>query len=296
MLTCRRLALAILAFSAAAAAAQPAVPPLRTTPAPKTAPQIAPQIAPVTSAAPAPAPQAVSPVPDPDAPPTSMPTATAAPAMAARPAAASAAADAPPTSDAAPTSAPMATAAAARPASTAAVADAPPTSTPASAVASAAPNAAPDAAANAATPAVLPTVPRDFPTTPEGNARFLAEYASRPDVQKLDGGVLYRVLRAADPKSNGPIARGDTVTVSYRGWLIDGTAFDQTKLGNPVQFTLNSVVPGWRTALMKMKVGDLWEVAIPADQGYGAEGRAGRIPPNQTLIFVISLAKVEYAG
>jgi len=48
--------------------------------------------------------------------------------------------------------------------------------------------------------------------------------------------------------------------------------------------------------LMKMKVGDLWEVAVPADQAYGAEGRGARVPPNQTLIFVISLAKVEYAG
>jgi FKBP-type peptidyl-prolyl cis-trans isomerase len=140
-------------------------------------------------------------------------------------------------------------------------------------------------------------VTRNYPITPEGNARFLAEYAARPDVKKLDDGVLYRVLQAAsDPKAPGPIARGDTVTVSYRGWLIDGTAFDQTKPASPIQFTLNAVIPGWRTALLKMKVGDLWEIAIPADQAYGAEGRPGRIPPNQTLIFVISLAKVEYAG
>jgi FKBP-type peptidyl-prolyl cis-trans isomerase len=160
-------------------------------------------------------------------------------------------------------------------------------------VASAAPAAG---AVDAAAPALPPTVARNYPITPEGNATFLAQYAARPDVKKLEGGVLYRVLRPAEPKSNGPIARGDTVTVSYRGWLIDGTAFDQTKPGLPVQFSLNGVVPGWRTALMKMKVGDLWEVVVPSDQAYGAEGRGARIPPNQTLIFVISLAKVEYAG
>jgi hypothetical protein len=200
--------------------------------------------------------------------------------------------DAPPTSDGPVT-------AAASPAS-AAAADAPPTSdaptsgAPATAVASTAPNR-PTAAAPPQ-PAVPPTVTKNYPLTPEGNARFLADYAARPDVKKLEDGVLYRVLRAADPKSNGPIARGDVVTVSYRGWLIDGQAFDQTKVDIPAQFSLNAVVPGWRTALMKMKVGDLWEVAIPADQAYGAEGRAGRIPPNQSLIFVISLAKVEYAG
>ena len=51
-----------------------------------------------------------------------------------------------------------------------------------------------------------------------------------------------------------------------------------------------------RNNMMKMKVGDLWEVVVPSDQAYGTEGRGARIPPNQTLIFVISLAKVEYAG
>lgn len=278
MLTCRRLAFAILAFSATAAAAQPAVPavpPLRNSrPA-------------ATPAAPKPAPQAAAkpvtaPVADPDAPPTSDAAPVGAPVAAAPASAAKAAAmaaDAPPTSDAAPTSA------------------------PANAVASAIPNpTAPSPNATAATPAqpaVPPTVTKNYPLTPEGNARFLADYASRPDVKKLDGGVLYRVLKPADakdPKSIGPISHSDVVTVSYRGWLIDGKIFDQTKPDSPTQFALNGVVSGWRTALLKMKVGDLWEVAIPADQAYGAEGRAGRIPPNQTLIFVISLAKVEYAG
>jgi FKBP-type peptidyl-prolyl cis-trans isomerase FklB len=166
-------------------------------------------------------------------------------------------------------------------------------------VVSAVPNATkpPDPADSApAAPAVPPTVTKNFPLTDDGNARFLAEYAARPDVKRLDGGVLYRVLHAAEANSNGPIARGDTVTVTYRGWLIDGQVFDQTKPSIPIQFTLNALIDGWRTALMQMKVGDLWEIVIPADQAYGAEGRPGRIPPNQTLVFVVSLAKVEYAG
>jgi FKBP-type peptidyl-prolyl cis-trans isomerase len=157
------------------------------------------------------------------------------------------------------------------------------------------PNAVPDATAPAQ-PEIPPTVTKNYPLTAEGNIRFLSEYAARSDVKKLENGVLYRVLHAADPKSNGPIDRGDTVTVSYRGWLIDGKVFDETKPATPAIFSLRAVIPGWRTALMKMKVGDLWEVAIPADQAYGADGRPGRIPPDQTLIFVISLAKVEYAG
>jgi len=278
MLTCRRLALAILVSSATAAAAQPAVPavpPLRNARPATTAPKPAPQAASKPVAAP---------VADPDAPPTSDATPARAPVAAASSStnAAALASDAPPTSDAAPATA--VASAAANPAMPASNPKAP------------APNAT---AATPAQPAVPPTVTKNYPLTPEGNARFLADYAARPDVKKLDGGVLYRVLKAADakdPKSIGPISHGDVVTVSYRGWLIDGKIFDQTKLDVPIQFALNGVVAGWRTALMKMKVGDLWEVAIPADQAYGAEGRVGRIPPNQTLVFVISLAKVEYAG
>ena len=277
MLTCRRLVPVLLVSCAAAAAqAQPAVP----------------AVPPLPRAAAAPA---AAPAPDRDAPPTSDPTpgagATAAPT---RPAAA--AADAPPTSEApAGTAAPAATASAAPAATASAAADAPPTSGGAASGPMPTPNVVPDAVAQPA-PAIPPTVTKNYPLTTEGNLRFLSDYAARPDVKKLENGVLYRVLHAADPKSNGPIDRGDTVTVSYRGWLIDGKVFDETKPATPVVFTLSGVIPGWRTALMKMKVGDMWEVAIPADQAYGAEGRPGRIPPDQTLIFVISLAKVEYAG
>jgi hypothetical protein len=276
MLTSRRLFFLLLLAGAPAAQAQPAVPavpPLPSAAAPTAAP------APATANA--------------DAPPTSDPapgTVAATPAPAPP-----AAADAPPTSDPTP-----ATATPTVPVPTATSPDAPPTSN--GAMASAAPsgpmptpNATPDAAAPAK-PEIPPTVTKNYPLTPEGNVRFLSEYAARPDVKKLEDGVLYRVLHAADPKSNGPIDRGDTVTVSYRGWLIDGKVFDETKPATPAIFKLSGVVPGWRTALMKMKVGDMWEVAIPADQAYGAEGRPGRIPPDQTLIFVISLAKVEYAG
>ena len=106
---------------------------------------------------------------------------------------------------------------------------------------------------------------------------------------------MYRVLFKGTGKQT-PLGRADTVTVSYRGWLIDGTSFDSSPVGSPRAFQINALIPGWRDALLKMKEGDLWEIVVPADQAYGAEGRAGRIPPNQTLIFVVSLAHVAYAG
>jgi FKBP-type peptidyl-prolyl cis-trans isomerase FklB len=138
-------------------------------------------------------------------------------------------------------------------------------------------------------------VARNSPLTPEGNAAFLASYGARSDVQKLPGGTMYRVLFKGTGKQT-PLGRADTVTVSYRGWLIDGTSFDSSPVGSPRTFQINALIPGWRDALLKMKEGDLWEIVVPADQAYGAEGRAGRIPPNQTLIFVVSLAHVAYAG
>ncbi len=171
---------------------------------------------------------------------------------------------------------------------------APAPASPASAALDAAPTTTVQDAA-APTAATLQTVPRNFPLTPEGNAAFLASYRARADVTALPSGVMYRAL-VTGKGTVSPISRLDTVTVSYRGWLIDGTSFDNSPPGAPRAFQIGALVEGWREALLKMKVGDLWEVVVPAALAYGAEGRAGRIPPNQTLVFVISVAKIEYAG
>ena len=61
------------------------------------------------------------------------------------------------------------------------------------------------------------------------------------------------------------------------------------------QATLRREIPGWVEALKLMKTGDTWELAIPSELGYGADGAGDTIPPNQTLVFTMSLVKVEYA-
>jgi FKBP-type peptidyl-prolyl cis-trans isomerase FklB len=114
-------------------------------------------------------------------------------------------------------------------------------------------------------------------------------------VKTLDGGVMVRPL-VTGKGTTSPIGRLDNVTVTYRGWMINGASFDATQPGVPRTFQLAQLITGWRTALTKMKTGDLWEIVVPAALAYGAEGRPGVIPPNQTLIFVISLGKVEYSG
>ncbi len=131
-----------------------------------------------------------------------------------------------------------------------------------------------------------------YDTTPEANARFLADYAKQPGVIKLPDGLMYRVLKAG----TGPQVQkdNDVVTVFYKGALINGKVFDRTK-EDPAQFPAGGLIPGWVEALKLMKTGDTWELAIPSELGYGPDGAGDNIPPNQTLVFTLSLVKVEYA-
>jgi len=127
----------------------------------------------------------------------------------------------------------------------------------------------------------------------ESNTRFLADFAARKDVTKLPDGLMYRVLETGTGTS--PISRQDVVTVQYRGWLINGKVFDQSKPDEPRTFVVGNLIHGWTEGLLKMKAGDEWQLVIPADLGYGADGIGTVIPPDQTLIFLVRLVKVEYA-
>lgn len=137
------------------------------------------------------------------------------------------------------------------------------------------------------------TASGSYDTSPESNRRFLADYAARPGVTKLPDGLMYRVLKAG----SGPQVQkdNDVVTVYYKGALINGKVFDRTKPEEPAQFPAGGLIPGWVEALKLMKTGDTWELVVPADLGYGADGAGDAIPPNQTLVFTLGLAKVEYA-
>ena len=132
-----------------------------------------------------------------------------------------------------------------------------------------------------------------YTLTPDSNARFLADYAKRPGVVKLPDGLMYRVLETGN--GTGVQNLGDVVTVYYRGALINGKVFDQTQPDEPRQFPAGGLIPGWVEALSKMKTGDMWEIVIPSALGYGEDGAGDTIPPDQTLVFVMKLVKVEYA-
>jgi FKBP-type peptidyl-prolyl cis-trans isomerase FklB len=123
----------------------------------------------------------------------------------------------------------------------------------------------------------------------EGKA-FLDENGKKEGVKTLASGLQYKVMAEGSGKT--PQA-ADTVTVNYRGTLIDGTEFDSSyKTGQPASFRVNRAIKGWTEALQLMKEGSKWEIFVPPEFAYG-QGGQGRILPNRTLIFEIELISVK---
>jgi FKBP-type peptidyl-prolyl cis-trans isomerase len=123
-------------------------------------------------------------------------------------------------------------------------------------------------------------------------AAFLAKNKVADGVKTLPSGLQYKVIKAGDGKVS-PKAT-DTVSTQYTGRLLDGTVFDSSR-GEAVSFGVNQVIAGWTEALQLMKVGDKWQLFIPSELAYGAQGAGGAIGPNATLVFDIELVKIEPA-
>ena len=120
---------------------------------------------------------------------------------------------------------------------------------------------------------------------------FLEANKKKEGVQTLPSGLQYKVLKAGAGKK--PTAT-DTVTVHYRGTLIDGKEFDSSyQRGKPVTFPVNGVIPGWTEALPLMEEGAKWELFIPSNLAYGERGAGREIGPYATLIFEVELISIE---
>lgn len=125
----------------------------------------------------------------------------------------------------------------------------------------------------------------------EKGKKFLEENGKRKGVVTLPSGLQYEIIK----EGTGPKPKAeDMVTTHYHGTLIDGKVFDSSvERGQPAQFGVNQVIPGWTEALQLMPVGSKWKLYIPANLAYGEHGAGGAIGPNETLIFEVELLSID---
>ena len=116
--------------------------------------------------------------------------------------------------------------------------------------------------------------------------QFLEQNAKNEGVVTTASGLQYQVLEEGSGRSPGP---ADTVTVEYRGTLVDGTEFDSSaKHGGPATFKLDAVIKGWSEGLQLMKEGGKAKLFIPQELAYGQRGPLG----HRALIFDVELISV----
>jgi FKBP-type peptidyl-prolyl cis-trans isomerase len=119
---------------------------------------------------------------------------------------------------------------------------------------------------------------------------FLAENQKKEGVTTTASGLQYSVIK----QGNGPKPKPtDVVKVHYRGTLLDGKEFDSSiKRGEPVEFPVSGVIPGWTEALQLMNVGSKFKLVIPPGLAYGERGAGQDIGPNAVLVFEVELLEI----
>lgn len=118
------------------------------------------------------------------------------------------------------------------------------------------------------------------------NETFLAQNKEKEGVQVTASGLQYKVIKMGNGEK--PVAES-TVRVHYTGTTIDGTEFDSSVKGEPVEFPLANVIPGWTEALQLMPVGSKFRIWLPSELAYGANGAGDAIKPFSTLVFDVEL-------
>ena len=122
---------------------------------------------------------------------------------------------------------------------------------------------------------------------------FLANNKSQPGIVTLPDGLQYKVITVGNGETPGD---EDTVSVNYRGTLVDGTEFGSSaKDGKPLQVSFSMpVFRGLKEALKLMPAGSKWQLFIPAELAYGQNGMSSSIPPDAALIMEIEILTVQH--
>ncbi len=120
--------------------------------------------------------------------------------------------------------------------------------------------------------------------------KYLEENKARDGVITLESGLQYEVLNEG---SGDKPSASSTVRTHYHGTLTNGEVFDSSyERGQPAEFPVNGVIPGWTEALQLMSVGSKWRLHLPHDLAYGERGAGAKIPPFSVLVFDVELLEI----
>lgn len=121
--------------------------------------------------------------------------------------------------------------------------------------------------------------------------KFLDDNAAREEVTVTETGLQWEEMEAGDGSKP---SIDDTVSVHYVGTTTNGTEFDSSiARGQPAEFPLKGVIPGWTEGLQLMNVGSKFRFVIPSDLAYGERGAGQNIGPNETLVFEVELLEIK---
>ncbi|KAH8091239.1 FK506 binding protein [Aureococcus anophagefferens] len=132
----------------------------------------------------------------------------------------------------------------------------------------------------------------DDPNGEAAGIAFLEANRAKPGVVSLPTGLQYKVLVEGAGLKHPTV--DSPCECHYAGMLLDGTTFDSSyKRGKPSTFAPNQVIKGWTQAMQLMVVGDKWEMYIPYELAYGANGKPPKIPAKAMLIFVMEIVRIK---
>jgi FKBP-type peptidyl-prolyl cis-trans isomerase len=118
--------------------------------------------------------------------------------------------------------------------------------------------------------------------------QFMTTNKRRPGVQSTPNGLQYKIVK---PGKGARPGKNDVVRVNYAASFTNGTVFERNG-DKPFTTPVNQVIPGWQEALQLMEVGSKWQLFIPPELAYGAEGSPPSIGPNMALVFELELVEI----